>query len=140
MHRMSRPTRLVAALLTLAVGACADEGTDDADNAFCTAMEQVAARMEDDPGAPPDEVRDNFEEVVTLLDQAEQNAPNAITDDVATFASAIDDYVTALAAVDFDLAAIHSTAEGTQLAEETSHALTPDVVDYMTGTCDITLG
>lgn len=140
MHRMSRPTRLVAAALTLTMAACGEDGTDDADRAFCTAMEQVAARMEPDTGARPDAVRANFDEVDTLLDQAEQNAPAAIAEDVATFASAIDDYVTALAEVDYDLAAIFSTPEGTQLAVVTSHALTPDVINHMTGPCGITLG
>lgn len=142
MHCMSRSTRLVAALLTLTVAACGGNGIDDADSAFCTAMEQVAARMEPDTGSaePPEGVRANFDKVVTLLDQAEQNSPAAIAEDVATFASAIDDYVTALATVDYDLAAISSTPEGTQLAVDTSHALTPDVVNHMTGPCGITVG
>lgn len=142
MHRMSRPTRLAAALLTLTLAACGVSGTDDADDAFCATMEHVAARIEPDTGSPtpPDGVRANFDEVVTLLDQAEQNAPAELDDDLAAFATAIDDYVAALVAVDYDLAAIFSTPEGTQLAEETSHALTPDMINHMTGPCGITLG
>lgn len=139
---ISRPTRLVAALLTLTLAACGDDGTEDAGATFCTVMEQVAARMEPDTGTPtpPDGVRANFDEVVTLLDQAEQDAPAAISDDVAAFATAMDDYVAALAAVDFDLDAIFATPEGTQLAEDTSHALTPDLINHMTGPCGISLG
>ena len=38
-----------------------------------------------------------------------------------------------------DLDVIFSTAEGTRLAEDTSHALTPDVINHMTGPCGITL-
>ncbi len=137
---MSRPTRLLVALLILTLAGCENNGPDNADAAFCNAMEQVAALMEPDNGSTPPGVRADFDMVVALLDQAEQSAPAAIRDDVASFAGAIDDYVGALAAVDFDLAAIFSTAEGTQLAEDTSHALTPDIVHHMTGTCGITLG
>ena len=48
-------------------------------------------------------------------------------------------YVVALADADYDLDVIFSTPEGTRLAEDTSHALTPDVVNHMTGPCGITL-
>ena len=144
MHRIPRPTCLVAAVLTLALGGCGDSGTDTADNgddAFCSAMERVAALLAPDTGSstPPQELRADFEEVVTQLDEAEQHAPAAISDDVAAFATAIDDYVVALAAADYDLDTIFSTPEGTRLAEDTSHALTPDVVNHLTGPCAITL-
>lgn len=89
---------------------------------------------------PPAEVETSFGEVVTLLDQAERTAPSELRDDVTRYATAIDDYVAALAAVDFDLDAIFSTPEGAQLAQDTSHALTPDIVNYMTGPCGISLG
>ncbi len=88
---------------------------------------------------PPAEVRASFGEVVTLLDQAERTAPSELRGDVVRYATAIDDYVAALAAVDFDLVAIFSTPEGTQLAQDTSHALTPDMVNHMSGPCGITL-
>jgi hypothetical protein len=150
MHRISRPTRLVAAILTLALAACGDGDTDSArntdnvtgaDDAFCSAMKGVATRMSRDTGlpTPPSALRVDFGEVVTLLDQAQQNAPAAISDDVTAFAVAIDAYVVALEKADYDLGTIFSTREGTQLAEDTSHALTPDVINFMTGPCDITL-
>lgn len=150
MHRISRPTRLVGAIVILALAGCGDRGNDnaantdsvtDADDAFCSAMEGVAARMTPDTGSPtpPSALRVDFDEVVTLLDQAEQNAPAAISDDITAFAAAIDTYVIALDGADYDLDVIFSTPEGTRLAEDTSHALTPAVIDHMTGPCGITI-
>ncbi len=152
MHSMSRPACLSAALVTLALAGCGDgyNGTNrpdsadiatDTENAFCAAMEGVAVRMarDTDTPTPPDALRVDFGEVVTLLDQAEEHAPAAISDDVAAFAAAIAHYVVALADADYDLDVIFSTPEGTRLAEDTSHALTPDVINHMTGPCGITL-
>lgn len=141
MHRGSRSPRLLAALLTLtAAAACSEaDGADDTANAFCAAMEEVAAGMTPDSGATPDATRANFDEVVEHLDEAEENAPPAIAEDVVVYAAAIDDYVAALDEADYDLSVIFSTTEGTRLAEDTSHALTPDVIDHMTDTCGITL-
>lgn len=146
---MSRLAGLTAALVTLAGAGCGDTGTNrpnsasvatDADDAFCSAMEGVAIRIARDTDTPtPHALRIDFDEVVTLLDQAEEHAPAAISDDIATFALAIDQYVVALADADYDLDVIFSTPEGTRLAEDTSHALTPDVVNHMTGPCGITL-
>ncbi len=141
MHCTIRPTRLAATLLTFTLLACGDSGDGDREGAFCAAMEQVTTRMEPSTGAtPPGEIETSFGEVVTLLDQAERTAPSQLSGDVAHYATAIDDYVAALAAVDFDLDAIFSTPEGAQLAQDTSHALTPDIIDHMTGPCGISLG
>ncbi len=145
MHPTISPTRLAATLLTLTLLACGDSGDSDGDgdgeDAFCAAMEQVTTRMEPNTGpTPPGEVEANFDEVVTLLDQAEGTAPSELSGDVARFATAIDDYVAALVAVDFDLDAIFATPEGAQLAQDTSHALTPDIINHMTGPCGIILG
>ncbi len=140
MHPTISPTRLAATLLTLTLLACGDSEDSDRDDAFCASMEQVATRMEPNTGpTPSEEVEANFDEVVTLLDQAERTTPSELRGDVTGYATAIDDYVDALAAVDFDLDAIFSTPEGTQLAQDTSHALTPDLVNHMSGPCGITL-
>jgi len=135
------PTRLAATLLTLTLLACGDSGDGNGEDAFCAAMEQVATRMEPrtEP-TPPGEVEASFGEVITLLDQAERTAPSELAGDVAHFATNVDDYVAALAAVDFDLEAIFSTPEGAQLAQDTSHALTPDIINHMTGPCGVSLG
>ena len=149
MHSMSRPSRLFAALVTLAFAGCGDTGTNrphsadvanGAESTFCSAMEGVAARMAraTDTPMPPHALRVEFGEVVTLLDEAEEHAPAAISDDIAAFAVAIDHYVVALADADYNLDVIFSTPEGTRLAEDTSHALTPDVINHMTGPCGIT--
>ena len=144
---MSRPARLTAALVTLAITGCGDTATNrpniatDAEDAFCSAMEGVAARMalDTETPTPPHALRIDFDEVVTLLDQAEEHAPAAISVDITAFAAAIDHYVVALAAADYNLDVIFSTPEGTRLAEDTSHALTPDVINHMKGPCGITL-
>ena len=85
-------------------------------------MEGVAVRMARDTDTPtlPHALRVDFGEVVALLDQAEEHAPVAISDDIAAFAAAIDLYVVALADADYDLDVIFSTPEGTRLAEDTS--------------------
>ncbi len=141
MHRTISPTRLAATLLALTLLACGDSEDGDGEDAFCAAMEQVTTRMEPRTGpTPPGEVEASFGEVITLLDQAERTAPSELAGDVAHFATAVDDYVAALAAVDFDLDAIFSTPEGAQLAQDTSHALTPDIVNYITGPCGVSLG
>jgi hypothetical protein len=140
MHRTIRPTRLAATLLTLTLLACGDSGASEEDDAFCAGMEQVVTRMEPSTGpTPPGEVEASFGEVVTLLDEAERTAPSELSGDVARFATAVDVYVAALEAVDFDLDAIFSTPEGVQLAQDTSHALTPDIINHLTGPCGITL-
>ncbi len=141
MHCNIRATRLAATLLTLTLLACGDSGDGDGEEAFCAAMKQVTTLMEPSTGpTPPAEVEASFGEVVTLLDQAERTAPSELSGDVTRFATAIDDYVAALDAVDFDLDAVFSTPEGVELAQDTSHALTPDIINHMTGPCGITLG
>jgi len=141
MHRTIRPTRRAATLLTFTLLACGDSGDGDREDAFCAAMEQVTTRMEPSTEpTSPGEVEASFGEVVTLLDKAERTAPSELSGDVARFATAIDDYVAALDAVDFDLDAIFSTPEGVELAQDTSHALTPDIINHLTGPCDISLG
>lgn len=84
-YRMSRPARLAATLVILAVAGCGDTGTDRTDNAdkatgadaFCSAMAGVAVRMAADTGTPtpPQGLREDFDEVVALLDRAERHAP-----------------------------------------------------------------
>lgn len=150
MHHMSRQARLCAVAVVLAATGCGDttpgrsdsaQTTAATDDAFCAAMQGVAVRLarNTEMPTPPSDLRVAFDEVVTLLDQAEEHAPDTISDDIAVFAAAIDHYVVALADADYDLDVIFSTPEGTQLAEDTSHALTPAVINHMTGPCDITL-
>ncbi len=55
-------------------------------------------------------IRSNvFQTGELLLDQAEEHAPAALSNDIATFAAAIDHYVVALADADYDLDVIFST-------------------------------
>jgi hypothetical protein len=141
-NRIAGPARLVAALVAV-VGLLAACGDDEpaANGDFCDTMEQVTTLLEPNTGSTtPEETQARYDELAMLLDQAEQAAPPAIADDVSTFANAIDDFATALADVDYDLDAMYSTPEGNQLAEDTSHALTPAIIDHLTGPCGLTLG
>jgi hypothetical protein len=141
MNGIAGPARLVAALVAVVglLAACGDD--EPAAGDFCDTMEQVTTLLEPNPGSTtPEHTEARYDELATLLDQAEQAAPPAIADDVATFATTIDDFATALADVDYDLDAIYSTPEGVQLAEDTSHALTPAIIDHLTGPCGLTPG
>lgn len=142
MNRPAGPLRLVAALVAVVglLAACGDEERA-ANGDFCDTMEQVTTLLEPNTGSTtPEETEARHDELTTLLDQAQQTAPPAIVDDVATLATAIDDFASALEEVDYDLDAIFSTPQGEQLAEDTSHALTPAIIDHLTGPCGLTPG
>lgn len=143
MSHTGRWPRRVAILFILGLlAACGDDGTTaGAGGKFCDAMERVSTLLEPNTGSTaPEGVEARYRELSRQLDQAEQTAPSAIEGDVAIFAAAIDDYATALAGVGYDLDTVYSTPEGVQLAEDTSHALTPAVVDHLTGRCGLDLG
>ena len=142
MYPIVRTTRFGAALFSVALlAACGDDQTAADHGDFCDAMEQASSLLEPNTGSPtPVGTRARYEELSSVLDVAEREAPTTIAGDVATFATAIDNYVTALASVDYDLDGLYSTPEGVQLADDTSHAITPAMVEHLTGPCDISLG
>jgi hypothetical protein len=103
-------------------------------------MTRASALLE--PDAPdaqpaPAQTKAEFDEIASLLARAEDAAPSALTDDIATFARAINEYRATLADVGYNLGAIYSTPQGIALATDTSHALSPAVVRHMIGPCGI---
>jgi hypothetical protein len=63
-----------------------------------------------------------------------------IAADVEAYAAAYDRYVDLLIESGYDLDVVFSTQQGSDLAIETSHALTPAMVGYLTGDCRLSLG
>jgi hypothetical protein len=78
-----------------------------------------------------------YVQLAALLDQAQGAVPQRLHDDLARFTLAIDAFAAALAKVDYNLDAIYSTPNGVRLAADTSHALSPRLVEQITGPCGL---
>lgn len=151
MHRTAQPTRLVAVVIALgAVAAgCNSSGGSGAGSSttaanhetFCRTMKQVTSLLDPNSGSmTPQATKARYESLSALLDRAQDSAPPALTHDVATFATAIHGFTTALAKVGYHLDAIYKTRAGVKLAADTSHALTAAIVNELTGPCGLDLG
>jgi hypothetical protein len=105
---------------------------------FCEAMDHLIAllRREETP-TPPAQVQRTFEDALPWFEQAPRNAPNVIADDVDAYKTAYDEYVHYLRESGFNLDVVFSTPLGQQLAVDTSHTLTPAIVDYVTDECGL---
>jgi len=104
-------------------------------------MKEVVGLLEPATESPtPEANKARYASLSVLLEQARISAPPALTADIATFANAIHGFDAALANVGYRLDAVFSTADGAKLAAETSHALTPAIVNELTGPCGIDLG
>lgn len=140
MARTARTIPAIAACCTIAlVSACgADESVTE--RSFCDSMEQ-ATRLLEPQTAPTtrQDTRERYVELEAVLLAAQRAAPPALDADIVTFAAAIDRFATALAAVDHDIDELFSTPAGIQLAEKTSHALTPTLIGHLTGPCGLDL-
>jgi hypothetical protein len=111
-----------------------------ADTEFCKIMTEASSLLEPDPPnaqPAPARTKREFDAIAALLAKAEAASPRALTADITTFAKAIDKYRAALADAGYNLGVIYSTPEGIALANDTSHALSPAVVQHMTGACAI---
>ena len=143
MHGTARPTPCVAVLFSLsllAVG-CTGRATATSDPSFCPTMKQVTDLLDPQDGSTtPEATKARYDSLSTLLNAATRSAPPALTADVASFATAIHGFATALADVGYQLDAIFQTPAGVTLAADTSHALTPAIVDELTGRCSLDLG
>jgi hypothetical protein len=143
-HRTARPAQLVATAFTLGLllaAACGAGATATNGPTFCGTMHQVTDLLEPKTrSTTPEGTKARYDSLSTLLAQAKESAPPALADDVATFATAIHGFATALAKVGYQLDAIFKTPEGVTLAADTSHALTPAIVDELTGPCGLDLG
>jgi hypothetical protein len=138
----TRRTSIVAASCVIAsLSACAVGGSTAANGSFCDSMERATALLEPGSGSTtPDAARTRYVELAAVLDAARRTAPPSISTDVAHFATAVDGFATALAAVDHDIDALFRTPEGVRLGEDASHALTPAVVAHLTRECGLALG
>jgi hypothetical protein len=156
MHRTAQPAQLVAVVLAagiLAAGCSSNSSTGiDATGSssrsnptnhatFCRTMKQVTDLLDPNTGSmTPAGTKARYESLSILLDHAHQSAPPALAPDVATFATAIHRFTTALAKDGYHLDAIYKTPGGEKLAADTSHALTAAIVNELTGPCGIDLG
>lgn len=147
--------RLLGALLVTAVSsltACTglqggephDDGNAESDPAsggeFCEAMSHLIVLLEPTDPSSPSETRKTFEEATTWFEQAGDAAPESIASDVATYVDAYAVYTQYLDDVGYRLDEVFSTQEGTDLAIDTSHTLTPAIVGYVTDECGLSLG
>jgi hypothetical protein len=67
-------------------------------------------------------------------------APASIATDFATYSAAYDEYVHFWSTVGYNLDVVFSTEEGTQLAINTSHTMTPAIVQYSIDECGLSFG
>ena len=88
----------------------------------------------------PTDTKATFTEAAIWFEQANSAAPAAIAGDVAAYKTAYAKYASYLGTVDFNLNTVFSTPEGTQLAIDTSHTLTPAIVQHVVGECDLSFG
>lgn len=132
-----RASTLAACCVIALVTACgADEPV--AVRSFCDSMERITELLEPQTALPTrQDTRERYVEVVAVLDAAQRDAPAALKADVTTFATAIDRFTAALAALDHDIDALFRTRAGVQLGEETSHALTPAIVEHLSSSCEL---
>lgn len=113
---------------------------DPSDGGFCEAMAHLIVLLSPNEVSSPTETEATFIEAAGWFEQANSTAPAAVADDVAAYKAAYDDYVHFLSTVDFNLDAVFSTPEGTQLAIDTSHSLTPAIVQYAIDGCGLSFG
>jgi hypothetical protein len=144
--------RSLAVALVIAGGmliACGDSDGSNAtvdttaprsDRQFCESMEHLIVLLAPSGPTSPQDTEAAFAEAAGWFEQARRSAPASIAADVASYASAYDDYVQFLADSGFDLDVVFSTTEGRDLAIETSHALTVPIVEYTTNECGLSFG
>lgn len=129
-------TACFAALLT----ACGADTSSTPDDSFCDTMEKATTLLQPETGsATPETTRVRYDDLASILAAAQDQAPTSIAADVAAFANAVEQFAFALAAVDYDIDHLFRTPAGVQLGEQTSHALTPAVIEHLTRTCGLIL-
>jgi hypothetical protein len=156
--RWPRSLLIVPISLAAAVTACGDDESASVDSVsasdtttaiagaastsggFCEAMANLIVLLAPTESSSPAATRDTFTAATRWLAQADAAAPSAIADDVAGYRAAYDDFAEFLATVDFDLNQVFSTPEGRQLAIDTSHTLTPAIVEHTVDECGLSFG
>jgi hypothetical protein len=107
---------------------------------FCDAMAHLIILLAPSGRSRPDETEATFVEAATWFQQAERAAPDELAPDVSTYAAAYGEYIDYLSTVGWNLDAVFATPEGKQLAIDTSHTMTPSIVEYAIGTCGLSFG
>ena len=116
------------------------ESTAASGDEFCEAMSHLIVLLEPTDSSSPSETQKTFEEATTWFEQAGGAAPESIASDVATYVDAYAVYTQYLDDVGYRLDEVFSTEEGTDLAIDTSHTLTPAIVGYVTDECELSFG
>jgi hypothetical protein len=139
----------VVVISSWAVAGCGDsaesspavsEPASGSDAEFCESMEHLITLLAPSGPTSPSDTKAGFTEAAGWFDQARRSAPASISDDVATYATAYDDYLAFLEESGFNLDVVFSTTEGRDLAIATSHTLTVPIVDYTTTECGLSFG
>ncbi len=120
--------------------AASGTAADPSNGGFCEAMAHLIVLLSPTDDSSPTETEATFSEAAGWFEQANSAAPAAIAGDVAAYKSAYDEYASFLGTVDFNLNTVFSTPEGTQLAIDTSHSLTPAIVQYAIDECGLSFG
>jgi len=148
-------TRLVAVACALvvtggAVAACGSSGNAvdrtappatsggvRSEAAFCEGMGHLIRLLAPQDTSSPAETEAQFSEAAGWFDQANRNAPADIAEDFAAYAAAYDEYTHYLSTVGFNLDTVFSTQKGTDLAIDTSHTITPALVQHAEQQCGL---
>jgi len=88
----------------------------------------------------PTETEATFAAAAVQFQLANAAAPTSIATEFAAYSAAYDEYVHFLSTVGYNLDVVFSTEEGTQLAIETSHTITPAIVQYTIQECGLSFG
>ena len=130
-----------AASYPVAANGSPDEtNADRSDSEFCEAMGHLIVLLAPTDESSPEATRATFAEAAGWFEQASVSAPAEIADDFADYKTAYDEYRRYLGTVDFNLDAVFSTPEGRQLAIDTSHSITPAIVEHVIGECGLSFG
>lgn len=143
----------VSVVLSVTTGACGDNenaGTNTTaataiaanptDGEFCEAMAHLIVLLTPTDDSSPTETKATFTEAAGWFERANTTAPATISADFATYKTAYDEYASYLSTVDFNLDMVFSTQEGRQFAVDTSHSLTPAIVQYAIDECGLSFG
>ncbi len=103
-------------------------------------MSQLMVLLAPEDQSPPDHTKSQFAAAAGWFDQANRNAPDAISGEFAVYKTAYDEYAHYLSTVGYNLDVVFSTPEGQQLAIDTSHTLTPAIVHYVIDECGLSFG
>lgn len=136
-------------VFSLTAAACSDDSSTKPTDAattlpggqFCDAMGQLIVLLApSDVPTSPAETEATFAAAAVQFQLASEAVPASIATDFAVYSAAYDEYVHYLSTVGYNLDVVFSTEEGTQLAIDTSHTLTPAIVQYTINECGLSFG